>query len=275
MTELEASGAKSGPISLFLQVLRFYSRLPAPAFRFEPAPHARPDFRRGYWAIPLVGAIIGALGAAAGGLAYLAGLSTAVAAALAIAMQVIATGAFHEDGLADCCDGLWGGATPERRREIMKDSRVGTFGASGLVLGFAIRILALAEIFRLVGPGAIIVLIGIGAISRPMALLPTLVIAPAPGPGLGAETPMPGTWRTLLAVAIGAAILVPLANATSLAAGLVPGLVAALVALALAARIADRKIGGHTGDVLGASQQLAEMALLLALSAAANWQGPV
>ncbi|MFN3483744.1 adenosylcobinamide-GDP ribazoletransferase [Rhabdaerophilum calidifontis] len=267
--------SKAGPIALFLQVLRFYSRLPVPPLGFEPAPHARPDLRRGFWAVPLVGAVIGAIGAGAGGLAYLAGLSTAVAAALAVAAQVIAAGAFHEDGLADCCDGFWGGATPERRREIMKDSRIGTYGASALALALALRILALTELFRLIGPGAILVLVAVGALSRPLALLPVAVIAPAPGPGMAAETPMPGGLALVLGCGIGFALFAGLAMQAGLSAGIGPAILAALALVALVARLAEKKIGGHTGDVLGAGQQLAEIGLLLALSAAANWQGPL
>lgn len=267
--------ARTGHFSALLQVLRFYSRLPVPAFRAEQDAHALPDFARAAWAIPVAGAVIGTCGAAAGGLAYLAGLSTAVAATLTIATLVIATGAFHEDGLADCCDGFWGGADPERRREIMKDSRVGTFGAAALVISIGLRILALTELFRLIGPASVIIVIGIGAASRPLALLPTLFIPPAPGPGLGASAPLPGRRALLGAIAIGLCALAGASLPLGLLAGLPASLIAALVAIVIVTRLAETKIGGQTGDVLGAAQQLVEIALLTGLSAAANWQGPV
>jgi adenosylcobinamide-GDP ribazoletransferase len=267
--------ARPGAIAAFLKVLRFYSRLPVPVFRFESDAHAMPDFARATWAIPIVGAVIGACGAGAGALAYFLGLSTAVAATLTIAMLIIVTGAFHEDGLADCCDGFWGGADPERRREIMKDSRVGTFGAAALVISIGLRILALTELFRLVGPLAVIVVIGVSAASRPLALMPTQVIPPAPGPGMGASTPMPGLVALLIAIALGLAILAGVTYPLGLLPGLGVSLVAAGMALFIVIRLAEAKIGGQTGDVLGAAQQLVEIALLTGLSAAANWQGPL
>jgi adenosylcobinamide-GDP ribazoletransferase len=271
----ETQTLRTGSFGLFLQVLRFYSRLPVPALAFEPEPHALPDFARAAWAIPLAGAIIGACGAAAGGFAYLLGLSTAVGAALTVAVLVAVTGAFHEDGLADCFDGFWGGATPERRREIMRDSRLGTFGVAGLALALALRVLALTELFRLIGPLSILAVIGIAAASRPLALLPVLFGPPAPGPGLGAATPMPGPGPLILAILIGGGILVAAIAPLGLLPGLGAAMVAVLLALGLVTRLAETKIGGHSGDVLGAAQQVTEIVLLLGLSAAANWQGPV
>lgn len=259
----------------FAKMLRFYSRLPVPVFAFEAAPHGLPDFARAVWAVPLVGATIGAVGAFLGFAAYLAGLSTLIAAALTIAALVIVTGAFHEDGLADSCDGLWGGATPARRLEIMKDSRVGTFGAAGLALSLALRIFALAELFRLVGPMAFPLVIGIGAASRPLALLPTFLLPPATGTGLAASVAMPGARGLMAAILIGLALLAGAAYPLNLLPGLAVTLGALALVLMIAIRIARLKIGGHTGDILGACQQLGEITLLTGLSAAANWHGPV
>lgn len=258
-----------------LNVMRFYTRLPLPVFRFEQEPHALPDFRRAAWAIPVTGAVIGACGALAGGLAYLAGLSPLITATLAVAVQVTMTGAFHEDGLADSCDGLFGGATPERRLEIMKDSRIGTFGGAGLVFALLLRVLALSELFRLMGPAALILLPGIAALSRAVALMPVLLLRPAGSQGLAASVPLPDLPAWLLASAIGALVHAGACLWLDLPlGGLVAGLVALLLMPPLAA-LAQRKIGGHNGDILGACQQLAEIALLLALSAAANWRGPL
>lgn len=259
----------------FAKMLRFYSRLPMPLLAFETDPHGLPDFARAVWAVPVAGAVIGGTGALLGFAAYLAGLSTLITAALSIAALVIITGAFHEDGLADSCDGLWGGATRERRLEIMKDSRVGTFGAAGLALSLALRIFALAELFRLVGPMAFLLVIGIGAASRSLALLPTLFLPPAAGTGLAASVPMPGVRGLMLAILIGLALLAGAAYPVDLLPGLAVSLAVLVVVLMIAIRIARQKIGGHTGDILGACQQLGEITLLIGLSAAANWHGPV
>ncbi|MCZ8260996.1 MAG: adenosylcobinamide-GDP ribazoletransferase [Beijerinckiaceae bacterium] len=258
-----------------LNVMRFYTRLPLPVFRFEREAHALPDFRRAAWAIPVTGAVVGSCGALAGGLAYLAGLSPLIGAALAMAVQVAITGAFHEDGLADSCDGLFGGATPERRLEIMKDSRIGTFGGAGLVFALLLRVLALAELFRLMGPAALALLPGIAALSRGVALMPVLILSPAGSQGLSASVPLPDLPAWLVAVTLGGVVHAGACLWLDLPLG---GLVAALGALLLMpalAALARSKIGGHNGDILGACQQVAEIALLLALSSAANWRGPL
>lgn len=265
----------AGWASDFLAVLRFYSRLPAPVMAFETNPHGLPDFTRAAWAIPLVGVLIGMTGAAIGLAAYLAGISMLIAATLTIGALVMTTGAFHEDGLADCCDGFWGGATRERRLEIMKDSRVGTFGAAAVALSLALRIFALAELFRLVGPMALVLVIGIAALSRPLALLPVLMLTPAQGSGLAAGVPMPGIAGLGIAVMLGLVVLGSGAFFLDLLPGVFLTLGAALGVLALGMVLAQRKIGGYTGDVLGACQQLIEITLLIGLSAVAGGHGPV
>ncbi|MCZ8374991.1 MAG: adenosylcobinamide-GDP ribazoletransferase [Beijerinckiaceae bacterium] len=258
-----------------LNVMRFYTRLPLPVFRFEREAHSLPDFRRAAWAIPVTGTVVGACGALAGGLAYLAGLSPQIAAAIALAVQVAITGAFHEDGLADSCDGLFGGTTRERRLEIMKDSRIGTFGGAGLVFVLLLRVLALAELFRLMGPAALALLPGIAALSRAVALMPVLMLPPAGSQGLAASVPLPDLPAWLLATAIGVLVHAGACLWLDLPlGGMVGGLVALLLMPALAA-LARHKIGGHNGDILGACQQIAEIALLLTLSSAANWRGPL
>jgi adenosylcobinamide-GDP ribazoletransferase len=259
----------------FSKVLRFYSRLPIPVLASENDPHGMPDFSRATWAVPLVGAVIGSCGALVGLLTYLAGVSTYLSATLTIATLVIITGAFHEDGLADSCDGLWGGATRERRLDIMKDSRIGTYGAAGLMLALALRILALAELFRLSGPMALPLVIGVSAFSRPFALIPVLVLPPASGTGLAASVPMPGSRALGVALAIGLGLLALACFPANLLPGLAMTLVALAAVLLVAIRLTRNKIGGHTGDILGACQQLSEITLLIGLSAAANWHGPV
>jgi adenosylcobinamide-GDP ribazoletransferase len=128
------------------QMIRFYSRLPVPKLPFEADQHAMPDFRTAPRMLPLAGLIISLPGALMLALAGLAGVPATLAVGLAIAVSVLAAGAFHEDGIADTFDGLGGGTTPERRLEIMKDSRVGAFGASALILAIGLRWSALAAL---------------------------------------------------------------------------------------------------------------------------------
>lgn len=261
-------------VSAVLAVLRFYSRLPVPVLRWEANPHAMPDFSRDIWALPIAGAVIGATGAGLGFLALLTGIAPMIAAAITIATLVMITGAFHEDGLADCCDGLFGGATIERRLEIMKDSRIGTFGAAGLVLSLLARVLALGELIRLLGPAAMLLVIGIAACSRPLALIPVVMMPPATRTGLAARVPMPGRIGLAVSILVGLALLFLAAMMVQIDIGAVVAAISAGIAVLLVMRLARQKIGGHTGDVLGACQQVAEIALLIALSAAANWRGP-
>lgn len=256
------------------QALRFYSRLPVPQFSFDTEPHALPDFSRIAWAVPIAGFVIGAIGGLTGALAMLAGLSPMIAAALTLATLVIITGCFHEDGLADACDGLWGGMTPERRLEIMKDSRIGAYGAAGLALSFLIRFAALTELFRLMGPFAGLAIPAVASFSRAVSLVPAAVLNPAATKGLAALAPMPGLKAMPLPLAIGGGLFAGTCMLLDIAPALWMGIVPLALALFLSISLMRRKIGGFTGDLLGATQQLAEMALLLTLAAAIAARGP-
>jgi adenosylcobinamide-GDP ribazoletransferase len=257
------------------QALRFYSRLPMPVLPFEHDPHGLPDFARIGWAVPIAGLVIGAIIALVAGLALMAGLSAWIAAILALATGVIITGCFHEDGLADSCDGLWGGMTPERRLDIMKDSRIGSYGAAGLGLSLMLRAAALAELFRLMGPMGVMVLPGVAMLTRSVALLPTLLLPPARTGGLAAGAPMPGPAMLFVALALGVAGFGLSLVLVDLVIGLLIGMLALVPVLIGAISIMRRKVGGFTGDLLGATQQLAEIALLLALAASAAGRGPI
>jgi adenosylcobinamide-GDP ribazoletransferase len=213
------------------------------------------------WAWPIAGVAAGLLGAAAGGLVLWLGVAPAAAAAVAIATQMFATGALHEDGLADSADGLWGGWTRARRLEIMKDSRIGTYGVLALVLVTLLRWIALAGLFAAGTPwGA---LIAAGALSRvPMTALMT-ALPNARGAGLSHSVGRPGKAVAALSAAVGLACglvaLGPLAFSAALWVG------AGCLALGLVARA---KIGGQTGDILGASQQISEVVVLTLVAAA-------
>jgi adenosylcobinamide-GDP ribazoletransferase len=209
---------------------------------------------------PVVGLLVGLLGALAYAAAMTLGLPPLPAAVLAIAVLVWATGAMHEDGLADFADGL-AGATSAQRLEIMRDPRVGSFGVIALVLALLARTGALAA---LAGPAEVAAaLVAAAAWSR--ALLPPALLAlpRARIDGLAAQAGRPHPARAAAAAAI--AILVALV--------LLPPLVAAIAAMVAAlagvmlAMLAFRRLGGITGDVLGAIQQIGEITFLLTLVA--------
>lgn len=228
--------------------------------RLEPEEAARP-LAAAAWAFPVVGIIVGLIAAAVLQLALGIGLTPWVAAVLAIAAELGITGALHEDGLADVADGFGGGRDREHKLAIMRDSRIGVYGVVTLVIALALRIAAIAEIGT---PSlAAAALVSAAALSRASVAGVMWLGAPARTDGLGAAA---GRARSEI-VALASAIAVIVAM---LIAGLLPAIVAAIAATAgglIVLDIANRQIGGTTGDVLGAAQQIAEIAALLAFSA--------
>lgn len=262
------------PIIRLAQALRFYSRLPVPRLPFEADPHAMPDFTAIAPAVPVAGTILSGIGALVGASAVLIGFSAGIAAALTLCTIVITTGCFHEDGLADACDGLWGGMTPERRLEIMRDSRVGAYGAAGLALSLLLRFAILSELFRLMGPYAAIAIAPIGGLSRALSLIPTSLLPPARTGGIAAETLMPGTGGLLTAILLASGLFAAGLFWLELTSALVAALFTGPLAVALAVRLMRHKIGGFTGDLLGGTQQLTEIVLLLSVAGASAARGP-
>ncbi|MCJ8139032.1 adenosylcobinamide-GDP ribazoletransferase [Falsirhodobacter halotolerans] len=204
------------------------------------------------WAWPLVGAGVGAAQALALWAGGALGLPPLAAAVIAVAVGLGVTGALHEDGLADLADGVGGGATPARKLEIMRDSRLGTFGAAALCLALILRVVCFAALIAVPW-----VLVAAGAASR--GLLPLLQWQqPAARPGLGARAAEGGTAAIcLIALGLGTVALIP-----------VGGVLPLIAAQAGVAALAHRQIGGINGDVLGAAQVVGEAAILLAVLSA-------
>lgn len=213
------------------------------------------------WAFPVAGLLVGLGGGICYGLAIAIGAPAGVAALLALAATALITGALHEDGLADTADGFGGGTTPERKLEIMRDSRSGAFGVLALVFSVTLRATALAAISEPAAAGA--ALIAAAALSR--GLLPGVMTALplASRYGLAAAAGRPTNRTAWAAAGIGTvAALVLLGPGAGVMAIVLAGL--AVAGLALLAR---RQIGGYNGDTLGAAQQLAETAVLIAAAA--------
>lgn len=214
---------------------------------------------------PAVGAVIGLLlGLVWLGLGEL--VSPLTAATVTILVGVVVTGAFHEDGLADTADSL-GGYTPERRLEIMKDSRVGTFGALALVFSVLIRVVALAALEPVEG---LVALVMAHAVGRSIATVVMVTTPAASARGLGqsytAHLPKPAV------IAIG--VIVAGCSVVGGPAGVV-GYLLALAGAVFLVQLARKAYGGTTGDVLGAVEQVGEMAVLSAaarLVAEHGWQ---
>ncbi|MDP1909865.1 MAG: adenosylcobinamide-GDP ribazoletransferase [Hyphomicrobium sp.] len=238
----------------------FLTRLPLTRSK----PIDRGDVARALWSAPIVGGLVGALGGAVYMLFSQLHLPALPAAALAIATTVGITGCLHEDGLADVADGFGGGATRERKLEIMRDSRIGTYGVCALVLSFVLRISALAS---LRDPGLVFAaLIAAQAAARAGLAAFMRYVAAARADGLSASAGIPPRISGIAAIALG---LVALSGSFGVTAGLV-----ALVALACLhgamAWLCQRQIQGQTGDVLGAVEQIGEIAVLLIAAALAG-----
>ncbi len=192
------------------------------------------------------------------------------AAMLAIATLVATTGALHEDGLADTADGLFGGNTPARRLEIMRDSRIGTFGALALIASMFLRIASLAALVSVSTALAAFALFSAAAFSRTAGLLPLMLLPAARNDGLGAGARQLDSDAIKVAAALAAVtLLLPTFADASIARTLVAASLATAAAYALVP-LAREKIGGQTGDIAGASQQFAEIAFLAVLSGAAS-----
>lgn len=243
--------------------LRFYTRLPTPT----PDRQDLARFAEALRVLPLAGAMIGVVGGVAFLCARALGLSVSLAAAFAVLALVLSTGGLHEDGLADVADGFGGGATPTRKLEIMRDSRVGAFGALALGFTLLLRVLAIGALGERSAWLAVAALTAAGAVSRVLGLLPLLLSPPARMDGAGAAMtrPTPSALRQASALACAFAALPFFAGVSAPQA--VAANLAAFVGVLAFTRLAQQQIGGYSGDVLGAAQQVAEIAILAGLSA--------
>lgn len=263
----------------WLLALQFFTRIPVTGRLAAWAGYSPAMLRASAAHMPSIGALVGLLGALpfAALLWALPGVPAApwVAALVSTAWTVWLTGAFHEDGLADLADGLGGSYDPERALEIMKDSRIGSFGAVALVLAFGTKCALLATLAQLDPALAVAALVGAHVSSR---LAPLFVIATLPHVG---DTPRskskpladaisPSALLTGTAWWLAGTALLVYARPT-LAWGM------AMLGTALAAawmrRLLRRRLQGFTGDGLGATQQAGEIAFYLGLALAAGRMG--
>jgi len=248
-------------IRLFFIALQFFTRLPIPAWvGFEPAwlQHASRYF-------PLVGCVVAAVAAGVYAAAALV-LPAPVAAVLSTAATVYMTGAFHEDGFADTCDGLGGGMTRERVLEIMKDSRVGAYGAIGIVCMLAAKLSSLAMLPPAQAMAALF-------LAHPLSRLAaaSLIWKLEYVRGEGKSKPLAQQMTTIeFGIACAGALLpaaVLLAGGWTSMGTVLAAVLSALLAAVWLGRTFVRRLGGYTGDCLGAVQQLAEALVYVAMLA--------
>lgn len=252
----ESGKVKAGRLSRWLAApavaAMFLTRLPVRAPTMPLADAAA--------AFPLAGLLVGALGGGGYWLATLIGLPPLASALIALAATATVTGALHEDGLADAADGL-AGRSPQQSIDIMRDSRTGGYGVLAMVFSVGLRAAALSA---LADPFIVLAaMAGAGAVSR-AAMPPVMRSLPrASESGLGASAGRPAALDSWAGVGLASVMALILLGPVAAFAGIM----AAAIATITVAALARRRLGGYTGDVLGAVQQMAEIAALLALAA--------
>jgi adenosylcobinamide-GDP ribazoletransferase len=239
--------------------LSFFSRLPVkvPAGPF--------DLRRSSAAWPLAGLVLAAGPALLLWLCGFAGMPNLLAALIALGLLAALTGGLHEDGLADVADGFGGGSSREKKLAIMRDSRIGTYGVLALLFCLLIKIAALAALGLRPGHGAL-ALAGAAIVSRALALWHWNATMPARSDGLAWAAGRPDWLSLAIGGATGLVAAVLLLFVFGPAALI--GCLLALIATSLFSSLCVRQIGGHSGDTIGASQQIAETFLLIGLASA-------
>ncbi|EFL90443.1 adenosylcobinamide-GDP ribazoletransferase [Ahrensia sp. R2A130] len=258
-----------------LASLRFLSRLPVPYSENTPLP----DFQKQAHTFPLAGIIIAAPATILASISIWLGLQPLVVAIIAIATTIIITGALHEDGLADVADGFWGGHTIARKLEIMRDSSIGTYGTLALILCLSLTAALMAQTLSAMSSTQFAIsLITSASLSRAAMLWPWVSIDNArptssqnksqrkDEAGLSARFGMPdhGTMRATFVISLAPALL--LAATFGIQTTLIVLIAASLGTLAMT-KLAHHHIGGHTGDILGATQQIAHLGFWIALAA--------
>ena len=245
--------------------LIFFTRIPVS----WPEDLPRERITRAFQAAPIVGLTTGLIGA----LVYALGFwvfngSVHICATLAVAAQLIATGAFHEDGFADFFDGIGGGQTSEARLEIMRDSRIGTYGSAALLLALILKIFLVSEIAQVWQTGLCLIIAG--TLARVALVHFMALVKPAAQDGSSAAAGQPTKFEATTATIIGGVIAgVSLVLAFQLgfilpALGAIAG---AILGAGLIGVIAKKYLGGQTGDALGASAVAAELGALAGLVA--------
>ena len=252
------------PFAAFLVSLRFLTRLPVPFVRTVDPPRLKDSMAM----FPVVGLLVGAITAGALILANMAGLPDLFCALFALGLTAMVTGAFHEDGLADVSDGFGGGITREERLEIMKDSRIGTYGTLTLVITVLARASLLTALLDLPPEAIMALTAGAAAFSRALMVDLLSTTRPARANGLSVMAGQP-TRRTGLAAIVIGGLAAGIGTYVFLSLTIARlALAAAGLALGAVRGLAMRKIGGQTGDVCGAAQVTAETAMLAVYAAA-------
>jgi len=252
-------------VRLFFIALQFFTRLPIPRWVGFDARWLSQAARY----FPAVGLVVALIT----GLAYI--LATllwpqSVAVLLSVVVGIWLTGAFHEDGFADTCDGFGGGTTTERVLEIMKDSRIGAYGAIGIMLMLALKVTTLIAL----PPATVVAALLIGhPLSRlcAVSLIWRMEYAKENGKAKPIAEHMPNSEFGIAAVVVGVVMLIGLVSGWMPLDGMIFGILLAGLSSLWLARLFKRRVGGYTGDCLGAVQQVAEVTFYLGVLSAVSY----
>lgn len=246
-------------LRLFATAVTFLTRLPLARWSYaEPQRLAQAAVF-----FPLVGAIVAAIAALAAWLS-LQLLPPALAPWCALAVAIAVTGGFHEDGLADTADGLGGGFSRERKLEIMRDSRIGSYAGLALIVVLGGKYLALAQL----STANLFLALGLGHVLARWSVLPLAALLPYAREGAAANKPVAEGigWTQVLLATLLTGLLLAAAGWTALIAAAV-----SLFVVALAGLYFRHQLGGITGDTLGAANQAVELACYLAVAGVQRW----
>jgi len=215
--------------------------------------------RKASWAYPLVGAIIGAAASLIANILYAIGFPVTICIIMALITMISLTGGLHEDGLSDSADGLWGGKDKDSILKIMKDSRIGAYGAIALILVILGRYTTMSDLLKI--NQLFLPLVAAGAISRVPMVGAMVYMRPARTEGLSYSVGAPPSFSFIIALIIGVLSCILAVGLLSIFVFIGVGLSSIIIFY-----IINKKINGQTGDVLGASQQFAELIALSIIS---------
>jgi adenosylcobinamide-GDP ribazoletransferase len=250
------------PIAEILVALRFLTRVPIPFMRtIDP-----PKLVRAMRFFGIAGALIGGLNGLVLVALHWLNIPAGIAALLTCGFGLMITGALHEDGLADSADGLFGGRDNEHRLLIMKDSRIGTFGACALIIAILLRFSLFQSLLALPPVTLCLVFAAAGAFSRAMVVDMMWATKPARADGLSVMAGRPGRNGALFAIITSGVFTLYACGLVTADAGIFALATAGLLT-ALIRQTAIRLLGGQTGDICGAVQVVAELGILIAIAA--------
>ncbi len=252
--------ARRGLKDDLVMALRFFSRLPT-----GDSPHEGPDLGRMAMALPLASLVMGIIPALIliGG--TMAGLPSYFAAALAVGAMIIVGGGMMEDALADSADGLFGGSTRERRLDILKDSRHGTYGVAALCLFLLLRVTALGSVAAVNPLAAAGLWLGANIAGRSAGLWVARALPPARSDGAAASAGGLTAWQFGVGAAFAGVLTFIFGAPASSLAGVVLALFVAALVVAGWVALCKRLVGGQTGDLIGAAGGLSEVSVLTVL----------